>query len=75
MLKEYPIGFTLENGTHVIVNKTGPNTYDFTLEPTEGAPRHFTYRDDSTKAEIDETLDFEQLDAVRTFWLKNEDVA
>jgi hypothetical protein len=74
MVKEYPIGFTLENGTHVIVNKTGPDTYDFTLEPTDRPPRHFTYRDDSTKAEIDETLDFEQLDAVRTFWLKNEDV-
>jgi hypothetical protein len=75
MVKEYPIAFTLENGTHVVVHKTGPETYDFTLEPTHGAPRHFTYRDDVPKAEIDETLDFEQLDAVRTFWLKNEDVA
>lgn len=75
MVKEYPIGFTLENGTHVTVNKTGPETYDFKLEPTHGSSRHFTYRDDRSKAEVDNELDFEQLDAVRTFWLKNEDVA
>lgn len=74
MLKEYPIAFTLENGTHVVVHKTGPETYDFTLEPADGPPRQFTYRDDLPKTEVDEALDFEQLDAVRTFWLKNEDV-
>jgi hypothetical protein len=75
MVKGYPIAFTLENGTHVIVNKTGPETYDFTLEPTDGPSRQFTYRDDRSKTDVDNELDFEQLDAVRTFWLKNEDVA
>ncbi|MCU7550903.1 hypothetical protein OCK74_17415 [Chitinophagaceae bacterium LB-8] len=74
MVKHYPIAFTLESGTHVIVHNTGPETYEFTLEPAHGPSRQFTYRDDRSKTEVDDELDFEQLDAVRTFWLKNEDV-
>jgi hypothetical protein len=75
MVKKYPIKFTLESGTHVVVNKNSENTYDFSLTPPEGANRHFTYvEDDRPKAEVDESLDFEQLDAVRTFWLLNEDI-
>lgn len=75
MIKDYPVEYTLDSGTHVIVNKTGHETYDFELRPTEGEVRHFTYVDDDRpKAEKDELLDFEQLNAVRHFWLLNEDV-
>lgn len=72
---EFPLHFTLASGTEVTVHKTGRNTYDFTLKPTEGATDHFTYvEDDRPKSEWDELLQFEQLDALRTFWLRTEDV-
>ncbi len=74
MIKKYPLEFTLDNDTHVVVNKTGPDTYEFSLTPKERPPYRFTYKDDKPKAEVDETLHFEQLNALRTFWLKNEDV-
>lgn len=73
MKKHYPIKFTLENGTHVVVEKTSNDTYDFTLRSEEGE-RHFTYVDDQrSKTEIDESLDFDQLNAVRRLWLEDED--
>lgn len=75
MSKHYPITFTLEDGVHVEVNKTGNDTYDFTLTKKEGAPRHFTYiEDDRPKDQIIEGLDFDQLNAVRKFWLERDDV-
>jgi hypothetical protein len=75
MSKQYPLKFTLEDGIRVLVDKTANNTYDFSLTK-EGNTRHFTYVDDQTKtkAEIDEGLDFDQLNAVRRFWLEKEDV-
>ena len=75
MIESFPLQFTLSSGTEVTVNKTGGNTYDFTLKPEEGAADHFTYVEDNRpKTAWDESLEFEQLDALRTFWLKNEEV-
>ncbi len=74
MKKHYPLKFTLENGTHVVVNKTGSNTYDFSLTPEKGEDRHFTYVDDDRpKTLVDESLDFDQLNAIRRLWLEDED--
>ena len=72
-MKQLPIEFTLENDTHVVVNKSGTHTYDFRLTPANGSPRHFTYDAEKTKTETDESLDFDELNAVRTFWLKYEE--
>lgn len=75
MSKHYPLKFILEDGVHVEVNKTGNDTYDFTLTKKEGAARHFTYiEDDRPKDQIIEALDFDQLNAVRRFWLERDDV-
>lgn len=75
MVKQFPIEFTLDSGTHVVVDRIETDTYDFTLKPHDGPSRHFTYIEgEKTKAELDETLDFEQLEALRTFWLEDEDV-
>ncbi len=75
MNEDFPMEFVLASGTHVIVSKTGSNTFDFSLRPTEGAENNFTYvEDERPKTYWDESLEFEQLDALRTFWLKTEDV-
>lgn len=76
MDKKFPIEFTLEDGTHVTVNKTSDHLYDFTLKDEGQAPRHFTYNNEETfTAEKEEELDFDQLNALRRFWLetRNED--
>lgn len=71
MATHYPLSFTLESGTKVVVTKQDDDTYDFSLTPTHGTANSFTYRDgEHTKAEWDERLEFEQLDALREFWLK-----
>lgn len=74
MATHYPLTFTLEDGVKVEVNKTGNNTYEFNLTPEEGAVRHFTFVDDRPHQEVIDTLDFDQLNAVRRFWLEQEDV-
>jgi hypothetical protein len=75
MTESFPLEYTLESGTHVTVNKTGGNTYDFLLKSTEHPVTRFSYVDDGRpKSEWDDTLDFEQLEALRKFWLENEDV-
>ena len=75
MSKHFPIKFTLEDGVHVEVNKTGDNTFHFILKQKEGPERHFTLLDDDRpKDEIEESLDFDQLNAVRAFWLKKDDI-
>jgi hypothetical protein len=67
--------YTLESGTKVVVRKRDNDTYDFSLMPTDGLASSFTYRDgEHTKAEWDEMLEFEQLDALREFWLKTDDI-
>lgn len=75
MAKDYPIQFTLEDGVHVEITKTGNNAYHFTLKSKEGQERHFALVDDDRpKAQIVESLDFDQLNAVRRFWLEKDDI-
>ena len=75
MHDSFPMQYTLANGTEVVVTKSAENSYHFSLTPTEGKKEEFTYVDDGRpKTEWDETLEFEQLDALRTFWLKTEDI-
>ncbi len=67
--------FTLENGTNVTVGKQDNGSYHFSVTPTQGATQSFTYREgEHTKAEWDKLLDFDQLDALREFWLKTDAV-
>lgn len=73
MKKHYPIEFTLENGTHVVVNHAGDHTYRFSLKPEHGNESHFSYDDGETfTEEKEEALDFDQLNALRRFWLEQE---
>ena len=73
MKKHFPLHFTLEDGTQVVVNHTADHLYEFTLKREEGADDHFSYRDDETFTDEKEaTLDFDQLNAVRRFWLEQE---
>jgi hypothetical protein len=73
MKKNFPIHFTLEDGTHVVVNHTPDHTYDFTLRPDDGQESHFSYRDNETfTPEMENELDFDQLNALRRFWLEQE---
>jgi hypothetical protein len=75
MTESFPLHFTLESGTHVTVSKTGNNTFHFNLKPGAEPGTEFTYIDDGrSKAEWDDMLDYEQLQALRKFWLENEDV-
>lgn len=75
MAQQYPMEFTLEDSTHVVVTKAGTNAYNFTLNPTEGATKHFTYVEDGRpKAEVEKSLNFDELNALRRFWLETEDV-
>lgn len=71
MEKQYPLEFTLEDGTEVIINKTSEHLYDFKLTDEEHGTRHFTYNDQEVfTAEKEEELDFDQLNALRRFWLE-----
>ncbi|MBC7827351.1 MAG: hypothetical protein H7122_06375 [Chitinophagaceae bacterium] len=75
MNKNFPIEYTLESGTRVIINKTAADTYDFFLKAHDKTQRQFTYVDDERpKAAWDEILDFEQLEALRKFWLRDEEL-
>ena len=73
MKKNFPLHFTLENGTHVVVNHTPDHIYDFTLRPENGTENHFSYRDNETFTEdMERALNFDQLNALRRFWLEQE---
>lgn len=75
MAEHFPMEYTLENGTQVRVTKRDQGTFEFALTPMEGTAKAFTYREgEHSKAEWDKILEFEQLDALRAFWLKTEDV-
>lgn len=68
MLKHFPIEYTLESDTKVTVSKKTADTYNFYLKPHDKPSRQFTYVDDGRpKAVWDDSLDFEQLEALRTF--------
>jgi uncharacterized protein YgiM (DUF1202 family) len=73
MAKHYPVTFTLEDGVHVEVNQAETNKYEFTLTGKNGA-KNFTYVDNGDKLKDEELLDFDQLNAVRRFWLEQHDV-
>ena len=72
MAHHYPLHFTLEDGVHVTVENTGNNIYEFTLSPENGPERHFTFVDDKPKDKAIESMEFDQLNAVRMFWLEQE---
>jgi hypothetical protein len=75
MSRHFPIEYTLESGTHVTVTKNDHDTYEFFLTPIDGPAEKFIYQEgEHSKAEWDAMLEFEQLDALREFWLKVEDV-
>ena len=71
MEKKFPLEFNLEDGTHVVVNKTDNHLYDFTLRDEEHGTRHFTLNDqEEFTDEKEKALDFDQLNALRRFWLE-----
>ena len=75
MATHFPLEYTLESGTAVVVTKEENGLFRFSLTPAEGPAQSFTYRENEhTKAEWDAMLEFEQLDALREFWLKTEDI-
>jgi hypothetical protein len=76
MEKKFPLEFKLEDGTQVVVKKTDNHLYDFTLNDEENGIRHFTLNDEEEFTdEKEKALDFDQLNALRRFWLetRNED--
>lgn len=75
MATEYPLQFTLEDGVEVTIYKTNGTTYEFELKPKEGLASSFTYVEDGRpRNETTEMLNFDQLNAVRRFWLEQEDM-
>lgn len=75
MIEHFPVEFTLESGTRVIINKTTESAYDFVLMSHDKPKDRFTYVEDNrSKADWDEQLNFEELEALRKFWLMNEEV-
>lgn len=75
MTTDFPMEFSLENGSHVLVEKMGTQ-YTFTIKPEEGPSRQFTYIDNGkTREEAERGLDFEQIDALRRFWLETSELS
>lgn len=73
MATEFPLRFTLESGTQVSVKDEGAGQYLFLMHSETNGERQFLYREGAhTKAEWDEIADFEQLEALRRFWLELE---
>ena len=75
MKHHFPMEFTLESGTHVKVSNAGANTYDFLLTTSHGKSDNFSYVEDKrSRDEIEAPLDFDQLNALREFWLKRDEI-
>lgn len=73
MKKHFPLHFTLEDDTKVTVTHTADHHYDFSLKSEDGAESRFSYRDDQTfTEEMENDLTFDQLNALRRFWLEQE---
>lgn len=70
---KYPFKFSLEDGVQVEVNATSENIYDFTLTPEHGEKSHFTFVEEIPRDKNIDSLDFDQLNAVRRFWLEQEE--
>lgn len=74
MKHDYPLNFVLDDGTQVVVDKTGTHLYTFALTPQDGVANHFTVNDEEEFTEEKEkALSFDQLNALRMFWLKTRD--
>ena len=74
MSEKFPMKFTLSDGVHVTVNRVNETTHDFTLSDEDGKDSHFKLVEDGkTKDEIEEPLNFDQLNAVRRFWLETDE--
>ena len=70
---EYPFDFTLENGTDVTVKRVDQKNFDFVLKPEEGEEHYFRYNDDvEFTSDVEEKLTFDELNALRRFWLERE---
>lgn len=75
MKHDYPITYTLESGTEVRVHRSSADIYDFELTTEDGRKDNFTYTEDGrSKDEVEANLDFDQLNALRAFWLKREEI-
>ena len=73
MALEFPFEFTLESGTHVTVKRVDQRNYDFVMRPDEDEERHFAYNADvEFTPEMEDKLDFDELNALRRFWLEQE---
>lgn len=73
MAIDYPFEFTLENGTQVVVKKQDAHHFAFTLVPEDEPEKSFIYDDTVTvTSEMEEGLSFDQLNALRRFWLERE---
>lgn len=73
MAVEYPFDFKLENGTDVTVKRIDQKNFDFFLKPEDGDERYFRYNDDvEFTSEVEEKLTFDELNALRRFWLERE---
>ncbi len=75
MKQEYPMHFTLEDGTHVEVSRVESDKYAFALTTEKGVQSHFMYvDDDEPRMDKEAGLTFDQLNALRVYWLKTHDV-
>ena len=74
MSVNYPLNFSLDNGVKVTITKTGATTYNFNLKSEDGTVKQFSYSDDKPRNEWIDSLDFDQLNAVRRLWLEQEDM-
>jgi len=74
MAVKFPLNFSLENGVEVTITKMGQKSYDFKLQSEDGTVRQFMYSDDKSRNEWIESLEFDQLNAVRKLWLEQEDM-
>ena len=73
MEKQDPIRFTLDDGVQVAVERTENRVLHFTLQPEDGPARHFSYPEDAPATdEVEAQLDFDQLNALRRYWLEAE---
>lgn len=57
----------------MVVSHTEPHAYEFTLLSDDSGERNFSYKDDvEFTDEMEDKLDFDQLNALRRFWLEQE---
>lgn len=73
MKKHFPLHYTLESGTEVVVTHSTGHVYNLTLKSKSGAESSFSYNDDEVFTEqMENALTFDQLNALRRFWLEQE---